>query len=88
VAADNADKRRWTAVPVVLLIRGYQKVLSPALGKNCRFSPTCSTYAVQALETHGVFRGLWMAIRRIGRCQPLFEGGYDPVPGREEFGRC
>lgn len=76
--------RRWTAVPLVALVRIYQKLVSPSLGKNCRYAPTCSSYAVEALEVHGVMRGGWLAARRLWRCQPLFEGGYDPVPPREE----
>jgi uncharacterized protein len=83
VTAEGSD-RRWSAIPLVALVRLYQKLVSPGLGRNCRFSPTCSTYAIQALEIHGVIKGSWLALRRIGRCQPLFEGGYDPVPNREE----
>jgi hypothetical protein len=77
--------RRWTAVPFVALIRAYQKLVSPSLGKSCRFHPTCSAYAVEALQVHGIVRGGWLALRRIGRCQPLVEGGYDPVPPPEEL---
>lgn len=76
----TASARKWAAFPVVLLIRAYQKVLSPMLGKNCRFQPTCSSYAVQALERFGLIRGSWLAIKRIGRCNPLVPAGYDPVP--------
>ncbi|MFP5333078.1 MAG: membrane protein insertion efficiency factor YidD [Acidimicrobiia bacterium] len=64
------------------IIRLYQRGVSPTLGRNCRFSPTCSAYAYQALERFGLFRGSWLALRRLGRCQPLVEGGYDPVPER------
>jgi hypothetical protein len=77
--------KRWTSAPFVALVRTYQKLVSPVLGKNCRFHPTCSAYAVEALQVHGVVRGGWLALRRIGRCQPLFDGGYDPVPRPEEF---
>jgi putative membrane protein insertion efficiency factor len=77
--------KRWTAGPLVALVRIYQKLVSPVLGKNCRFHPTCSAYAVEALQLHGVVRGGWLALRRIGRCQPLFDGGYDPVPCPEEL---
>ena len=63
-------------------IRLYQRWLSPALGRNCRFSPTCSAYAVGAIGRFGVIRGSALAVRRLGRCQPLVEGGYDPVPER------
>ncbi len=77
--------RRWSALPLVALVKAYQKMVSPVLGRNCRYSPTCSSYAVEALQIHGVWKGGWLAVRRIGRCQPLFEGGYDPVPRREEL---
>lgn len=62
------------------LIRGYQYFLSPFLGSNCRFYPSCSCYAHEAVNRHGVLKGGWMAVRRIGRCHPFHEGGYDPVP--------
>ncbi|HEY9572700.1 MAG TPA: membrane protein insertion efficiency factor YidD [Pusillimonas sp.] len=61
-------------------IRFYQYFLSPWLGRNCRFTPTCSAYAIQAIEVHGALCGLWLAVRRIGRCHPWCRGGYDPVP--------
>ena len=64
------------------LIRVYQVALSPLLGPNCRYYPTCSQYAIEALETHGTFKGTWLAIKRISRCHPWHEGGFDPVPGR------
>ena len=73
-----------TALPLVWLIRAYQKVVSPSLGANCRFVPTCSSFAAEALLRHGVVRGSWMAIRRVGRCNPLVPGGYDPVPSIQE----
>ena len=62
------------------LILIYQKLVSPNLGPNCRFQPTCSQYALEAVQRHGVMRGGWLAIKRIGKCHPLHEGGYDPVP--------
>jgi uncharacterized protein len=67
---------------VIYLIRGYQLLLSPWLGNNCRFHPTCSGYAIEAVRTHGVLRGLWLASRRIGRCHPWGGHGHDPVPPR------
>ena len=65
---------------VVTLIRIYQWILSPILGPTCRFEPTCSNYASQAIVQHGLIRGTWFAVRRIGRCHPLGESGYDPIP--------
>lgn len=65
------------------LIRIYQRTLSRVLPPSCRFTPTCSQYAAQAIEAHGLFRGGWMAVRRICRCHPWSEGGEDPVPGVE-----
>jgi uncharacterized protein len=66
-------------VPIAL-IRGYQLVVSPLLGPRCRFHPSCSQYALEALQEHGAVRGLWLALRRLGRCHPFHPGGYDPVP--------
>lgn len=65
---------------VILGIRAYQAVLSPWLGPACRFEPSCSEYAVEAVSRHGALRGGWLALRRIGRCHPLGGFGYDPVP--------
>lgn len=62
------------------LIRVYQYLLSPWLGNQCRFTPTCSEYARQAVLTHGALRGTWLALRRVGRCHPWHPGGHDPVP--------
>jgi putative membrane protein insertion efficiency factor len=67
---------------LVLLVRGYQRWLSPALGDRCRFAPSCSRYAVEALSTYGALRGSWLTVRRLGRCHPFHPGGYDPVPPR------
>jgi putative membrane protein insertion efficiency factor len=61
-------------------IRVYQSTIGPALPNACRFEPTCSCYAYTALERYGVFRGLWLAVRRLARCQPFGGSGYDPVP--------
>lgn len=61
-------------------LRLYQRVLSPLLGPRCRFYPSCSSYAIEALERHGAMRGSWLAARRLCRCHPLHEGGFDPVP--------
>lgn len=65
---------------MVALIRGYQKHISPHLGHHCRFVPTCSEYAVQALQVHGPLKGLLLAVWRILRCNPLGKFGFDPVP--------
>jgi len=66
------------------LIRTYQYVLSPWLGNQCRFTPTCSEYARQAVLTHGALKGTWLALRRVGRCHPWHPGGHDPVPPRRD----
>ena len=62
------------------LVRAYQLMISPMLGGACRFEPTCSSYALQALERHGAASGSYLALRRIARCQPWCDGGHDPVP--------
>lgn len=66
--------------PFLLLIKIYQKGISPMLGPSCRFTPTCSQYAKVALERHGLFKGGWLAIKRIVRCNPWGGHGHDPVP--------
>ena len=71
---------RWAARGVILLIRGYQLTLSPWVGRSCRFAPTCSQYAIEALRVHGLLRGLGLAAWRIFRCNPLGRSGHDPVP--------
>jgi len=65
---------------LILLVRGYQVGISPLLPASCRYYPTCSAYAVEAIERHGPARGGWLALRRIARCHPFRPGGFDPVP--------
>ena len=67
----------------LIVIRAYQLLLSPFSGGACRFTPSCSEYALDAVQTHGVWRGIWLAIRRVGRCHPLGRAGFDPVPPRQ-----
>ncbi|MBI2425500.1 MAG: membrane protein insertion efficiency factor YidD [Candidatus Hydrogenedentes bacterium] len=64
----------------ITLIRIYQRYLSPVLGQNCRFHPSCSHYAIEALEVHGLMKGSALSLWRLLRCQPLCKGGFDPVP--------
>lgn len=67
---------------VILTIHGYRRVISPWIRPSCRFDPTCSRYAIHAIEHYGLRRGGWMAIKRLFRCQPLGDWGYDPVPNQ------
>lgn len=84
--SDNSD--RQTALPfaglpsraAIGLIRFYQRAVSPYLPPSCRYYPTCSEYALLAVRKHGVIKGGWLGVKRVLRCQPLFAGGYDPVP--------
>ena len=64
----------------LLLIRGYQYLISPLLGSSCRYTPTCSQYGVEAIEKYGPFKGGWLTLKRIGRCNPFGGHGHDPVP--------
>ncbi len=68
---------RWLLVG---LIRIYQLVISPLLGQRCRYYPSCSAYALEAIQVHGALRGSWLGARRLARCHPWTDGGYDPVP--------
>lgn len=67
---------------LLLLLRGYKRVISPLLGPRCRFYPSCSDYAAEAIGRFGPWRGGWLTVRRLARCHPLCEGGHDPVPER------
>jgi putative membrane protein insertion efficiency factor len=78
----SVGRHRTGPVARVLLamIRAYGRFVSPLLGRNCRYLPTCSAYAHEAIEVHGGLRGTWLALRRLGRCHPFHDGGFDPVP--------
>ena len=67
-------------MPLVVMIRIYQTCISPLTPPSCRFTPTCSQYALEALRRHGLLRGGWLALRRLSRCHPWGGSGYDPVP--------
>jgi len=69
--------------PLLLLIRGYQFIISPLLGSNCRFMPTCSEYAMESLRSHGLIKGSYLTIKRIGKCHPWGGHGYDPIPTKK-----
>ena len=83
-SGEKLTERRWLGVAVRnglrALIRVYQMIISPILGPRCRYLPSCSGYALEALDLHGPWRGSWYAIRRIARCHPWGNSGYDPVP--------
>ena len=71
---------------LLALLRGYQRLVSPLLAPRCRFLPSCSQYAVEAVERHGAGRGSWLALRRVTRCHPFHTGGFDPVPSSARSG--
>ena len=68
----------------ISILRGYQYVISPLLGNRCRFHPTCSEYMIEAVRRFGVLKGFYLGIKRLGRCQPMCEGGFDPVPEKQQ----
>ncbi len=70
--------------PLILLVRVYQLIVSPMLGSNCRFMPTCSEYALESLKTYGLIKGTYLTIKRIGKCHPWGSNGYDPIPTKME----
>ena len=73
------DPFRWMLIG---LLRAYRVAISPLYGQVCRYHPSCSAYALEAVQVHGSLRGSWLAVRRLGRCHPWAAGGYDPVPPR------
>jgi len=75
---------RLLALPMLGLVWLYRLAISPWLGNNCRYDPSCSEYTMDALRIHGAFRGSWLAAKRIGRCHPWGGSGYDPVPEKQE----
>jgi uncharacterized protein len=77
-----ADARTAPQRVALSLLRGYQLLFSPMYAGSCRFVPSCSAYAVEAVERHGAFRGSWLALRRLARCRPFAAHGFDPVPAR------
>ncbi|MCD8072631.1 MAG: membrane protein insertion efficiency factor YidD [Alistipes sp.] len=72
--------KRVAAFPLIVVVRLYQYCISPFMPNSCRFTPSCSVYAVEALRRHGPFKGLWLTVRRLARCNPWGGSGYDPVP--------
>lgn len=80
--------KRMLIAPFVGVIRAYQLLISPLLGPRCRFYPSCSHYGIEALQTHGLWKGSWLTLKRISRCHPGSEGGVDLVPGTEHKHRC
>lgn len=72
----SAAATRVVSLPIV----AYRRWISPAIPDRCRFHPSCSAYTLEALSRHGLFRGIWLSLRRLGRCHPFHPGGYDPVP--------
>lgn len=74
------EVRRPVAAALIVLVRGYQLLMRPLCGPSCRFGPSCSDYAREALARHGALRGTFLAVRRIARCHPWHPGGWDPVP--------
>lgn len=72
--------KRLPVALLILLVKFYQLFISPVIGPRCRFTPTCSEYAVEALKIHGALKGAWLTIKRLSRCHPMHPGGHDPVP--------
>ena len=72
--------KKWLSYPLIGLVKFYQNFISPFTPSVCRYSPTCSQYTLEALQKHGPFKGTWLGLKRIARCQPWGGSGYDPVP--------
>ena len=77
---EASERLSATAWVLVLLLNGYRRFISPLLAERCRFYPSCSAYALEAVQVHGAVRGSWLAVRRLSRCHPFHAGGLDPVP--------
>jgi putative membrane protein insertion efficiency factor len=76
------------AFPFIFLIKVYQWIISPILPNSCRYTPTCSVYAIEAIKVHGIFKGLWFGGKRILSCHPWGKSGYDPVPEKRKCKHC
>ena len=80
---ESRDRPSAAALILAAAITGYRRFISPMLVPRCRFSPSCSAYALEAVQVHGALRGSWLAARRLSRCHPFHTGGLDPVPARK-----
>ena len=78
---------KYISFPLILMIRLYQLFISPLLGQNCRYLPTCSEYSVKSLKEHGLFRGSILSIKRISKCHPWGSRGFDPVPKKTDLNK-
>lgn len=76
------EVKRWLTIPLIGMVKVYQRYISPLTPASCRYSPTCSQYTLEALQKHGPFKGSWMSIKRIASCNPWGGSGYDPVPDK------
>ena len=80
MSVGTSERASAAARALMVAIAGYRRFISPLIPPRCRFAPSCSEYALEALRVHGAIRGLWLTVRRLARCQPFHPGGYDPVP--------
>ncbi|MCP9201444.1 membrane protein insertion efficiency factor YidD [Gramella sp. GC03-9] len=76
--------KRWLSNILTALVLFYRRFISPLTPASCRYHPTCSAYMIEAIDLHGPFKGLWLGLKRIGRCHPWGGSGYDPVPGKSK----